>query len=48
MTNEQTETILNAYRDFLNGDIDYDQYHDVRRMILDELMKSASPQAEMA
>lgn len=39
MTKEQHEIIINAYRAFLNNEIDYDQYQDVRRMILDELME---------
>ena len=38
MTEEQTEIIVNAYAAFLSGEIDRDQYQDVRRMIADELL----------
>lgn len=39
MTDEQTEILSNAYAAFLDGEIDADQYQDVRRMIADELME---------
>ena len=37
MTEAQTEIILNAYKAYLSGEMDYDQWQDVRRMVLAEL-----------
>ena len=40
LTPEQTEIIINAYKDMRTGEITPEQYQDVRRMIMDELVEA--------
>jgi hypothetical protein len=40
MTTEQIEILINAYKALRAGEITPEQYQDVRRTLLDELMES--------